>query len=350
MNTLSALDPLVQRAARVLVTDHLRVQPGESVLLTTDPRTDPAAATALFNAAIDAGGQPMLAQIPQLPLQGKLADRYLTQASRSMMAEADCWIDLTFPYIAGSDAHDKAVKAGKVRCLVAGGMDGTALAHLYAGVPLDALYELQSAFDQLVANSEGQVCRMTDALGSDVHFVMGKPTGRKPRHATRAGASYSLPGSVVMYPDLQSVRGRIVIVAAMHDWYGPLERPLTLEVDGRIRGLLETGPDVQILDRALRRAGGGDYGHVIHFSYGLHPTARYRGDCFVEDIRATGASAIGFGKPWWEAGGGENHPDGLVLRQNLWINGQQVLQDGVVIGPDPIATSARHAFAAAAPK
>jgi 2,5-dihydroxypyridine 5,6-dioxygenase len=349
MTALSALDPLVQRAARVLITDHLQVRAGENLLITTDPRTDADLATVLFNAAEAAGAKPLVARIPQLPLQGKLADRYLPTPLRSAMAESDCWIDLTFPYIAGSDAHDAALKAGRVRCLVAGGMDTIALAHLYAGAPLDAIYELQSAFDQLVAGAEGKSCRMTDTLGSAVEFTMGKPTGRKPRQATKPGVSYSLPGSVVMYPELESVHGRIVIVGAMHDWYGALERPLTLEVDGRIRRVLDSGPDVQLLDRALRRAGGGEYGHVIHFSYGLHPAARYRGNCFVEDIRVVGASAIGFGKPWWEPGGGENHPDGLVLRQNLWIDGLQVLENGLVIAPEPLAAVAQRALAAAAP-
>jgi leucyl aminopeptidase (aminopeptidase T) len=228
-------------------------------------------------------------------------------------------------------------------------MDCAALTRLYGVVPLDTLYELQRGLDELVAQSTGKPCRLTDERGTDVTFVLGKATGSKPRHAVKAGSTYSLPGSVVMYPDLESVRGTIVIVAAMHDWYGPLERPLTLEVDGRIRRIVEDGPDVQLLDRALRRAGGGEYGHVIHFSYGLHPAARYRGDCFVEDIRAIGANAIGFGRPWWEPGGGENHPDGLLLRQNLWIAGLQVLRSGLVVAPGQMVAAAAAAAAGAAP-
>jgi hypothetical protein len=302
-----------------------------------------------MNAAAQAGARPMIATLTQLPLQGKLADPHLPDALREAMAASDCWIDLTHPYIAGSATHDHAVKAGRVRCLVAGGMDCGALARLYGGVPLDVLYELQQAMDTLVAEATGQDCRLTDARGTDVRFKLGKATGSKPRRALTPGATFSLPGSVVMYPDLESVKGTIVIVGAMHDWYGPLERPLTLEVDGRIRRIVETGPDAMVLDRALRRAGGGDYGHVIHFSYGLHPSARYRGDCFVEDIRATGANAIGFGRPWWEPGGGENHPDGLLLRQNLWIDSQQVLKSGQVIAPPSLTAAAQRVADASAP-
>ena len=343
------LDPAVQRAAHLLVADHMRVRPGEGVLITADTHSDPLIAPVLMNAAALAGARPMIATIAQLPLQGKLADPHLPDALRAAIREADCWIDLTHPYIAGSETHDQAVKAGRVRCLVAGSMDCAALARLYGGVALDTLYELQQGLDELVARSEGKECRVTDDRGTDVSFVLGKATGAKPREATKPGATYSLPGSVVMYPDLDSVRGTIVIVAAMHDWYGPLERPLTLEVDGRIRRIREDGPDARLLDRALRRAGGGEYGHVIHFSYGLHPAARYRGTCFVEDIRAVGANAIGFGKPWWVPGGGENHPDGILLRQNLWIAGRQVLGDGLVMAPAPLAAAAQRLAAAAGP-
>ena len=95
------------------------------------------------------------------------------------------------------------------------------------------------------------------------------------------------------------------------------------------------------MDRALRRAGGGDYGHVIHFSCGLHPAARFRGTCFIEDIRTVGCNAIGLGKPWWQPGGGENHPDGIVCRQTLSIEGLTVIRDGAIVGPPDLAARAQ---------
>jgi hypothetical protein len=255
MTNPSPFDPAVHRGANVLINDHLSVKPGENVLITTDTQSDPNVGPIIFNAAMQAGARPMLATINQLPLQGKLADPHLPDSLRAAMVSSDCWIDLTHPYIAGSQAQDDALKAGRTRCMVAGGMDCAALARLYGIVPMDALYELQREFDQLVAQSEGKTCRLTDDVGTDATFVLGKATGTKPRHAAKAGSAFSLPGSVVMYPDLPSVRGRIVIVAAMHEWYAPLQRPLTLEIDGRIKRIVEDGPEAQVLDRALRRAG-----------------------------------------------------------------------------------------------
>jgi hypothetical protein len=90
-------------------------------------------------------------------------------------------------------------------------------------------------------------------------------------------------------------------------------------------------------ERSLRRAGGGDFGHVIHFTVGFHPAARFSGTSFIEDIRSPGANAVGLGVPWWEPGGGENHPDAIMTTQSLWVRGQQIIRDGMVIAPSGLA-------------
>jgi hypothetical protein len=87
------------------------------------------------------------------------------------------------------------------------------------------------------------------------------------------------------------------------------------------------------MHRALKRAGGGEYGSVIHFSHAFHPAARYEGRSFIEDIRAAGNDAIGLGIPWWEPGGGENHPDGIVTMHSLSIDREQVVRDGAIVSP-----------------
>lgn len=338
MTTLS-INAKVLRGARALVEDHMQAKAGESVLITADSASDMGAVEAIFNAAAAIGSRPMIAVIPQLPFQGKLADPYLPAALQSAMCDADLWIDLTHPYLAGSDAHDRAMKGNRLRALGAGGLDAAALARIYGSIDLDRLFEVQSGLDQVIGEAGGKTCRLTDDIGTDVSFVLAPRSNAKKRRADGPGMN-TIPGSVVMLPELQSVRGTIRLVAAMHEYYTPLQRPLTIEVDGLIQRIVETGPDAQILDRSLRRAGRGGYGYVIHFSYGLHPAARFGGKCFVEDIRAVGANAIGLGMPWWEPGGGENHPDGVVLRQSLSIEGQPVIKDGLIVWPEPLAKAA----------
>jgi hypothetical protein len=101
--------------------------------------------------------------------------------------------------------------------------------------------------------------------------------------------------------------------------------------------------------RSLQRAAGqsNGLGKIIHFSHGFHPKARMTGSSFVEDIRVVGADAIGFGTPWWEPGGGENHPDGMASSHSFWIEDAQVVRDGVVVYPGA-AQAAQAALQAAA--
>ena len=52
------------------------------------------------------------------------------------------------------------------------------------------------------------------------------------------------------------------------------------------------------------------------------------GGSFIESIRAIGCNAIGMGVPWWQAGGGENHPDGIITGQTMTIGGEVLVKDG----------------------
>ena len=137
-----------------------------------------------------------------------------------------------------------------------------------------------------------------------------------------------------------ALRCRIVLECVFHEFYTRLAEPIALEVDGRIRTVAGGGAERAILERALRRAGGGEYGYVIHFTHGLHPAARFTGRCFVEDMRVPGSDAVGLGLPWWQPGGGENHPDGVLSMQSLWVAGSRIVADGAITAPRALAERA----------
>ena len=207
---------------------------------------------------------------------------------------------------------------------------------LFGRVDLDRYYEVHRAFDEIVNGSIGKTVRITNALGSDVSFALAKPGFAKPRRADKPGM-YLVPGSCTMFPELESVRGVITVGAAFHEYYTPLAPPLTLHLDGKVRELSGGGADRKIMDRALRRAGGGTYGYVIHFTHGIHPAARLTGRSFIEDMRVTGNNAVGLGLPWWVPGGGENHPDAILSEQSIWIDGEKLVEDGAFVAPALLA-------------
>jgi 2,5-dihydroxypyridine 5,6-dioxygenase len=320
-------------AATFIVREFLGVKPGESVLITADTASDPVAVQALLEAAKVAKGRAAVVTIPQLPYQGALADPYVAEPLEAAVKSCDVWLDITFPYLAGSKAHDAAMKLKRARCLMFHDLDRGGIARLFAGVDFERLFDLQEAVDAVVNRSTGKQCRVTNGAGTDVTFTIGRPATRKIRRINAPG-TYTPPGSAVIYPEIESVRGTVVVDAAFHEYFTLLRSQIRMQVNGRISEVSGGGTDLKVMDRALRRAGGGKYGSIIHFSHGFHPAARFHGGSFIESIRSPGSNAIGLGIPWWEPGGGENHPDAVVTMQSMWIGNEQIVRDGALALPE----------------
>jgi hypothetical protein len=327
-------------AANSLVSDYMAVRAGETVIITADSATDPLAIDVLLGAVQLSGARATLLMSPQLPFQGSLADPYVAEPAVLAVQHCDVWLDLCFPYMAGSAACDNAIKRGRVRYLLAGDLGSEGLLRMFGKADLDTLFEFQAAFSAIAEKAVGKRWRVSNAAGSDVTFQLAEPVFRRPRRAQGPGL-YGTPGSAVLYPDVESVRGRIVIDSAFHEYYSIFPTPLTLEVDGRIRSVSGGGCERAPMERALRRAGGGDYGQVIHFTYGFNPGARSRPDALIESSRVTGMNAVGLGKPFWVPGGGENHPDGLMSQQSIWIENAQIINDGVPVADELVRVAER---------
>jgi 2,5-dihydroxypyridine 5,6-dioxygenase len=324
----------LRRAARVLVGEQFDVRPGEDVLISADTRTEPALIAAITGAVEDARGRPMTATVAQLPFQGTLADPYLPDALAAAAAASDVWLDLCFPYLAGSTLHDGAMKAGRTRYALIATAGAASFARLYGGVDFPALMDYQVALVEYLDTMAGARVRFTCPSGSDVSFTLDQVKLKRERVA-RSPGMHTVPGAQSLYPARSSVAGRIVLRAVFDEYYRLLRRPISLEVDERILSLSGAGAeDKPRLERALARAAGGrGYGSLIHFTLGFHPAARITGQHFIEDIRALGTNAIGMGLPWWEEGGGENHPDGVVMDQSVWIDGELIVDAGQIVGP-----------------
>lgn len=330
-------------AAQAFV-DYLCLRPEENLLVTTDTAGDADVVRALCAAALAAGGRPSVLTLPQLPYQGKLADPYLPATLAGAVGGCDVWVDLTFPYIAGSDLHARAMDAGRIRYMLASDLNAGGLQRMFGPGQLDDTYARMQAFDALVGRSAGAPVRITSALGTDVSYQLAASRGPRPRRASEPGM-FTIPGACAMNPELESVRGRIAIEFVFHEFYTRLAHPLVLHVDGRVRSVEGPGPDRALLERALLRAGGGQYGWVIHFTHGVHEAARLTGQCFVEDMRVRGSDAVGLGLPWWEPGGGENHPDAVITTQTVHLDGRCVVDAGqtlpVPAGPDELSARTR---------
>ncbi|WP_340151302.1 hypothetical protein [uncultured Sneathiella sp.] len=312
--------------------DQFCVKPGETVLITADTQTNLATAESILSVARMIGAEASLLVVNQLPYQGRLADPYIPEILKRAVLECDVWLDMAFPYLAGSEVHDDAMSEKRCRYLLLGDLSSRGIENLYGRFDLDVLFSFQNAFDNFIAEKEGAKIRITSPLGTDVSFELGRSVAKKIRHSNVPGM-YTPPGSGIFFPVPESVKGEIILESVFHEYYVQLPSPMRIKLDGSITSIDGGGAHAQAMDRALRRAAGGEYGRVIHFSYGFHPMTQFTGHSFIEDIRVCGTNAIGFGVPWWEPGGGENHPDGVITQQSLWIEDEQVICDGVIKGP-----------------
>lgn len=332
----SNIGPEVAHAAEVLVKDYTAVTRRDSVLIAADTSSDMTVVEAVLNAADSTGARTVVNVIPPLPFQGALANPYIAEPLAVAMQNCDVLIDLTFPYLGGSRAYDEAMKGGRLRYILCGDLTAAALVRLFGKVDLDRLFAVHKALIGVTSKAVGKTCRITNEAGTDVTFTLAKMPYPKPRQAKLPGL-YSVPGAVGFWPEHESVKGRITVDCAFHEYYTKLSSPISLDLAGRIRSVTGGGNERKVMNRALKRAGGGKYGYVIHFSCGIQPAARYTRECFVEDQRVVGNNAVGLGIPFWQPGGGENHPDAVVTMQSIWIDGRQIVDEGTIVGPAKVA-------------
>jgi leucyl aminopeptidase (aminopeptidase T) len=337
------------KAGRALIKDVMLAKPGEHVLITADSATDPEAVQALWDAAREIDDKVAVMVSPQAPFQGGFADPYISDPLKAAMTNADVWVELAFPYLAGSHAFDAAMRNNRTRYYLATGMTSDAMVRLFNSVDLDDLFALQRAFDEVLASADGKECRITNPLGTDVTFQLD--SSHSPFGMCRAETPglTGVLGTVFVMPKLETVRGTIVVENICTDnTYIPLPEPVALKVDGKVQQIGGGGAKRDLVEKALRKGGGGkDYGYVVHFTCGVHSGTRYTGECFVEDQRVPGYNAVGLGLPFWVEGGGETHPDTVLSSQSIWIDGQQIVKDGAIVGPDRLIKLAGKVAAAA---
>ena len=331
------LGPDLARAALVLARDMMCVGEGEHVLITSDTNTDRRGVDALVNAAYSLGTKvASMTLAPPLPFQGGLANPYLPDPLVAAVQNCDVWLDLCMPYLAGSAVYDAVIKNGRTRYFLGADIGAEGMLRIFGKADLDQVFAVSDLFNAVLSESTGKQCRVTTTAGTDVAFQLADTEGLAIERATKPGG-YFVPATVVVIPELESVKGTIVCETTFHEYYTPLEQPYRFEVDGKIQSVTGGGTELKVMDRALKRAGNGEYGYIVHFSCGYHPAARYTGKSFIEDQRVIGCDAVGFGLPPWVEGGGENHPDCVMREQSFWIEDEQIIDCGRIVSPPDLA-------------
>jgi 2,5-dihydroxypyridine 5,6-dioxygenase len=329
------------RAARILVEENFCVTDKDEVIVTADTATDMAVAESIVAAVRAVGARATLLSLEQLPLQGALADPFIPEAVGAAAARCDVWFDLCFPYFAGSNTHHQASKGNRMRYLMLGDLKAESFSRLFGSIALEKLFLVQRAVDEFLSAHEGAPCRITSETGTELRFELAANHTRK-LHRTNTPGTYTPVGSAIFFPKPGTVKGRIVLDAVFHEAYVQLGDPICLDIDGEIRAISGGREQMPAMMRSLRRAGGGKFGEIIHFTCGFHRGVRHTGWSFIEDIRSVGANAVGLGKPWWQDGGGENHPDAVLKMQSLEIDGMWLMKGGELLGTPELQELDKH--------
>ena len=333
MDRVSDLTPDLSQAAVILMRDMMCVAESEHVLVTADMNTEKNALDAIVNAAYMLGTKVVsMTLAPSLPFQGGLANPFLPDPLVAAAQNCDVWIDLCMPYIAGASVYDQAMKNGRTRYLLAADLGAEGIVRIFSKADLKKVLTVSDIFNKLLAKSTGKECRFTTKLGTDVSFKLANPEGLEIKRATSPGG-YFVPGTVMVLPELDTVKGKIVCESTFHEYYTTLEEPYIFIVNGKIQEVNGGGTELDAIRRSLRRAGNGEYGNIVHFTCGYHPAARFTGKSFIEDQRVIGCNAVGLGLPQWVEGGGENHPDCVMREQSFWIDGEKIINEGKIVNP-----------------
>jgi 2,5-dihydroxypyridine 5,6-dioxygenase len=339
MSGTNQLSPDLAQAALILVRDMMCVVDGEHVLVTSDTNTDKSAVEAI-NAAYALGAKvASMSLAPALPFQGGLANPFVPDPVSAAAQNCDGWIDLCMPYMAGAAVYDLAMKNGRTRYFLGADIGAQGIVRIFGKADLDQVFAVSDLFNAILTESAGKLCHITTPLGTDVRFKLADPEGLAIERATKPDG-YFVPGTVMVIPELDSVKGTVICDSTFHEYYTPLKEPYRFEVDGKIQSVSGGGTELKVIDRALKRAGNGEYGNIVHFTCGYHPSARVTGKSFIEDQRAIGCNAVGLGLPQWVDGGGENHPDCVMQAQSFWIDGEEIIDAGVIVAPPDLAKAA----------
>ena len=208
------------------------------------------------------------------------------------------------------------------------------LVRLFGRVDLDLMFDVHETFNALL--TPGKECRIANDAGTDITFKLTAPPFPKPRQPTNRDSIW-FPAMYPCGPIATASKERSSSAQRSTNTTRCCRRRSHSPSTARSAEVTGGDNERRELDRALKRAGGGIYGQVIHFSYGYHPGARFTGRCFVEDTRTAGNNACGLGLPFWQPGGGENHSDGVIKMQSIWVDGEQLVDDGAMVGPPQLA-------------
>ncbi len=318
------LDALLPGARRI-VNVCVGVQPGENVLVVTDPARPADVAAALARASEEAGASTTLMVMPLVP-SGAEPPKPVAAA----MAAANVILAPTSGALYHTQSLRDALAQG-ARFLALTGFIKDVLVRggVFADFPALAPRALALAERLTAAN----VARVTAPGGTDLRVRLdGRRAVPITGLARQPGQADACPDIEAFIAPLETSAEGIIVADASASIVGVLDRPLTITVESGRAVAIEGDDAATAIRDALDAAGGGDAYTLAELAFGLNPEGIIRG-VIVEDegVAGTGHIALGRNVSFGGTSAAAIHLDFVFHRPTLWLDDELVIQDGELI-------------------
>lgn len=327
-----------------LLRDMFKLQPGESIAITCDTESSMEAVEATAQAAVILGAKPFVVKIAA-PAGGKAGDKDMPMEALIQGIKAcDAWIEFNTKIIFYSTVYDKIVEDpnNRPRYMNQNGVGPEMLVRNIGKVDNVLLNKFIMAMADCTKKAKHM--RVTSEKGMDIEF--DNEPGREFTVADGFVGKNEIkmfPGQIGWAPNFESINGSIVVDGTLSPPLGAVKSPVKFIIKKGAIVKIEGSTDATEFEAWLKAFNDPQMFKVAHLAYGFGPNAKLTGD-IVEDERVWGCTEWGFGNVGGilvsdmpgEAGiPGASHSDGICLNCSVWLDGVQIMDKGVVVGPTP---------------
>lgn len=323
------------KIAHNIVNEMFQVQPGDTVVITSDSGSNFDVVDAIARAVHIAQGQVVVMQTPQFKGRVALVDQSIpTELFYNALKEADIWIDANAFDFLYSNTFERIMAANPaLRYILLGDLSTDIMAKIYGAYDFSTMITFCNRLKGMV--EQGRQVTVRNPQGTDLTFEL-EPThviAVDSGEATRPGL-YTPPALVNIVPRFGSTNGTIAF-DALYDAYPDkiMEAPLLLTIE---ESRIVAAVGNRYADNFMQIATGWNdknAAKVAHMNFGLLPTIPEMIGHIVIDERVWGILNWGFGSvspldapPHGQPS--DYHFDAMCTNASVWIDETEIMRAG----------------------
>ncbi len=323
---------LQTRFSKTLMEDMFQIKKGETVAITVDFGSDTAIIDALFVATKNAGGLPLIIQIPKAENDSQAGMKdWPSKAITAALCNVDVWIEANSIVLLYSDIWETAMKENKqLRYLIIADSTIQSLDRVFTGFDIQRLKVLLNEVRTMVMASKS--VRITSNNGTDVSYEIDLNYAFDVDDGDYSQPKFgTAPGFVNVVPKLGSMNGSIVFDHLQFAEDDTLE---FIMKNGKIIDV-KGGKSAEEFKTYLAAFNDENMYKISHNMIGLNPKVTELSYELVEDERIWGGVDFGFGHtsaidmpPFGQEAA--SHFDGVVTKVNLYFDEIQIFANGQI--------------------